>query len=140
MKNWKGVRVLVTGAGGFIGSHLTEELVRRGAIVRALVRYNSRGDHGFLEGVRAPAGGLDVWAGDVCDPYYTAKLVERQEVVFHLAALIAIPLLLRRAEKLHLGQCRGHPQRAGGQPSAQGQEGRAYVDIRGVRDGLVRSD
>ena len=47
--NWKNVRVVVTGAGGFIGSHLTEELARRGAKVRALVHYNSRGHWGFLE-------------------------------------------------------------------------------------------
>ena len=47
--NWRNVRVVVTGAGGFIGSHLTEELARRGAKVRALVHYNSRGHWGFLE-------------------------------------------------------------------------------------------
>jgi len=90
--NWKGMRVLVTGAGGFIGSHLTEELARRGAKVRALVRYNSRNHWGLLEGLaRQPSPYVDVWPGDICDPYFVAKLVQSQEVVFHLAALISIP-------------------------------------------------
>lgn len=90
--HWKDARVAVTGAGGFIGSHLVEALARRGARVRALVRYNSRNDRGFLERL-APelAPRVDVWAGDVTDPYLTAKLVESQDVVFHLAALIGIP-------------------------------------------------
>lgn len=90
--SWKDVRVAVTGAGGFIGSHLTEALASRGARVRALVRYNSRNHWGFLEQLSPPlARRVDVWAGDVADPYFCAKLVESQEVVFHLAALIGIP-------------------------------------------------
>ncbi len=90
--NWRGVRVLVTGAGGFIGSHLTEELARRGARVRALVRYNSRSHWGFLEDLpRELAPRVEIRPGDVCDPYFVGKLAESQEVVFHLAALIAIP-------------------------------------------------
>ena len=89
---WKNRRVLVTGAGGFIGSHLTEELARRGAKVRALVRYNSRNHWGFLEQTPADfAKRIEVWPGDVTDPFFVAKLLEGQEVVFHLAALIAIP-------------------------------------------------
>jgi NAD dependent epimerase/dehydratase len=90
--NWKGTRVLVTGAGGFIGSHLTEELARRGATVRALVRYNSRSHWGFLEDMpRELSGRVEVRSGDITDPFYVAELVKDQEVVFHLAALIAIP-------------------------------------------------
>ncbi|MBI3548558.1 MAG: GDP-mannose 4,6-dehydratase [Elusimicrobia bacterium] len=90
--NWKNARVLVTGAGGFIGSHLSEELARRGARVRALVRYNSRGDWGFLEKT-APAllKRIEVRLGDVSDPYCVREMVGGQEAVFHLAALIGIP-------------------------------------------------
>ena len=88
----RGRSVLVTGAGGFIGSHLTEALVRSGARVRALVHYNSRGDRGHLEGVDAAARqGLEVRAGDIRDPFYVAGAVEGTDIVFHLAALIPIP-------------------------------------------------
>lgn len=89
---WKGTRVLVTGAGGFIGSHLVEALVRRGAAVRAFVHYNSRNDWGQLD--RAPKSvrsSVDVVAGDVRDPFFVHTAAEGREVVFHLAALIPIP-------------------------------------------------
>lgn len=90
--NWKNVKVVVTGAGGFIGSHLTEELARRGAKVRALTHYNSRGHWGFLEDLDpALKPRVEVVAGDVTDPNCVAELVEGSEAVFHLAALIAIP-------------------------------------------------
>ena len=90
--NWKGTTTLVTGAGGFIGSHLVEALVRRGARVRAFVHYNSRNDWGQLE--RVPDSVLrnvEVVAGDVRDPFFVATAVTGCEVVFHLAALIPIP-------------------------------------------------
>jgi dTDP-glucose 4,6-dehydratase len=90
--NWRNVRVVVTGAGGFIGSHLTEELARRGAKVRALVHYNSRGHWGFLEGLDpALKARVEIFSGDVADPNCVSELIEGSEVVFHLAALIAIP-------------------------------------------------
>ena len=90
--DWKKRRVVVTGAGGFIGSHLTEELARRGARVRALVRYNSRGCWGHLEELEpALLSKVEVVAGDITDPQSVARLVEGRDVVFHLAALIAIP-------------------------------------------------
>lgn len=89
---WKNARVVVTGAGGFIGSHLVEELARRGAKVRALVHYNSRGHWGFLEDLDpALKPRVEVRAGDVADPNCVMELVEGAEAVFHLAALIAIP-------------------------------------------------
>jgi len=93
LKNrWKGTHVLVTGAGGFIGSHLTEELARQGARVRALIHYNSRSSRGFLENLPAPLSRrVEVRAGDVCDGHFVSELVRGQDVVFHLAALIAIP-------------------------------------------------
>lgn len=85
-------QVLVTGAAGFIGSHLTERLVRDGAKVRALVHYNSRNDWGLLE--RLPKeilAEVEVFTGDVQDPFSMRKAVAGCEVVFHLASLIAIP-------------------------------------------------
>jgi NAD dependent epimerase/dehydratase len=86
----RGTRVLVTGAGGFIGSHLAERLAQEGARVRALVRYNALGRWGWLD--ESPArGDLEVVAGDVRDPGQMRAVVEGSEVVFHLAALIAIP-------------------------------------------------
>jgi NAD dependent epimerase/dehydratase len=90
--NWENKKVLVTGAGGFIGSHLVERLVELGARVRALVRYNSRNDWGLLELLPAAVKEhLEVVAGDITDPFGVARALAGCEVVFHLAALIAIP-------------------------------------------------
>jgi len=88
--NWVGKKVLVTGAGGFIGSHLAESLVERGATVRALVRYRSSGSWGWLDRSRHKEE-IQVVVGDVCDRESVMKAVDGVEVVFHLAALIAIP-------------------------------------------------
>jgi dTDP-glucose 4,6-dehydratase len=87
-----GSPVLVTGAGGFIGSHLAAELARRGAKVRALVRYTSRGDRGALEWLDDDATSeVEVVLGDVRDPESVAAAMRDTDVVFHLAAQIAIP-------------------------------------------------
>lgn len=88
----KGKKILVTGADGFIGSHLTEELVRRGHDVRAFVLYNSFNSWGWLDQSASEIRkSLDVFAGDIRDPHGVKKAMEGCEVVLHLAALIAIP-------------------------------------------------
>ncbi len=90
--DWTGKKVLVTGAGGFIGSHLTEHMVVRGAKVRALVHYNSRNDWGLLEKLpKTIKKEIEVVTGDIRDPFAMQKAVAGRNVVFHLAALIAIP-------------------------------------------------
>lgn len=85
-------KILVTGADGFIGSHLTEALVRRGHEVRAFVLYNSFNSWGWLDRC-APdvVGGFEVFAGDIRDPYGVKQAMRGCDVVMHLAALIAIP-------------------------------------------------
>ena len=82
-------RVLVTGADGFIGSHLTDLLLNEGYEVRALAQYNSFGFRGWLEGNSHPR--LEVVMGDVRDPAFCREITKGVEQVFHLAALIAIP-------------------------------------------------
>src|SRR5271170_3361895 len=87
-----GRRVLVTGADGFIGSHVTEALVREGAKVRALVFYNSFNSWGWLDDTDTNLKGrFEVVAGDIRDPHFVRGLVEGCEIVLHLAALISIP-------------------------------------------------
>lgn len=82
-------KVLVTGADGFIGSHLTEALLARGCEVRALAQYNSFNNWGWLEDVKSQR--LEVVTGDVRDPNFCRHIVKGVDTVFHLAALIAIP-------------------------------------------------
>lgn len=90
MMNWTGKRVVVTGAGGFIGSHLAEALVEAGATVRAMVHYNALGSYGWLE-TSHHRDNMEILAGDIADRDSVKRLIANSEIVFHLAALIAIP-------------------------------------------------
>jgi NAD dependent epimerase/dehydratase len=88
--------VLVTGAAGFIGSHLVEVLARDGAEVRAFVRYNSRNDYGWLEQLDQALGGeVEIFRGDLSNPEAVANAVRDRETIFHLGALIPIPYSYR---------------------------------------------
>lgn len=82
--------ILVTGANGFIGSHLTELLVREGYRVAALSQYNSFNDWGWLENIDC-LDQVEVLTGDVRDPHYCLRIARDVDVIYHLAALIAIP-------------------------------------------------
>ncbi len=90
--DYAGRKILVTGADGFIGSHLVESLVGEGSDVTALAHYNSFDSCGWLDELGAPVlDGIRVARGDVRDRNFVFDLVDGQEVVFHLAALIGIP-------------------------------------------------
>ncbi len=83
-------KILVTGADGFIGSHLTEMLLEKGYKVRALSQYNSFNNWGWLEDIKRNEN-LEVISGDVRDPHFCKEITKGIDTVFHLAALIAIP-------------------------------------------------
>jgi len=84
------MKVLVTGADGFIGSHLTESLLEKGYNVRALSQYNSFNYWGWLEDIQQTSN-LEIVCGDVRDPNYCREISKDIDIIFHLAALIAIP-------------------------------------------------
>ena len=88
--NLTGKRCLVTGGGGFIGSHLTEKLIEMGAETRALVHYNALGSWGWLDKSKYKDS-IDIVAGDICDRDSVRQVMKDIDIVFHLAALIAIP-------------------------------------------------
>lgn len=98
---WNGVRVLVTGAAGFIGSHVVELLLARGATVRAFVRYTSRHDLGRLAELSSLED-VDVFRGDLTNPEAVSGALDGCDVVLHLGALIPIPYsYLHPREYLH---------------------------------------
>tara|TARA_Y100000031_G_C8056075_1_gene308412 strand:- start:313 stop:663 length:351 start_codon:yes stop_codon:yes gene_type:complete len=83
-------RILVTGADGFIGSHLVESLLGKGANVKALSQYNSISNWGWLEEIECLRE-IEVVCGDIRDPHFCLRVTKDIDVIFHLAALIAIP-------------------------------------------------
>ncbi len=90
--NWRNKNVFVTGACGFIGSHLVEALVKQGAKVKALVYYNAWGSNGWLDDIDEDVKkSVDIVSGDVRDKEQMQKLINEGDYVFHLAALIGIP-------------------------------------------------
>lgn len=98
---WHSVRVFVTGAGGFIGSHLCERLVTAGASVRAFIRYNSRNDPGLLRYVEsAVLSEIELIAGDLRDADVVRRAVAGCEVVLHLGALVGIPYSYRHPREV----------------------------------------
>lgn len=85
-------KILVTGAGGFIGSHLTEKLIQAGFSVKAFVEYNSFGSWGWLDYLdKAILNEIEIFSGDIRDPFGVKKSMESCHKVLHLAALIGIP-------------------------------------------------
>jgi NAD dependent epimerase/dehydratase len=88
----KNKKILITGADGFIGSHLAEDLVKSGYKVRAFVFYNSFNTRGWLEQIpRDIQQEMEIFAGDIRDPYGVKRAMSGCDIVFHLAALVAIP-------------------------------------------------
>lgn len=88
--NWKNKNVLVTGAGGFVGSHLTERLLSLGANVKAFIRYTSHEELRFLKPLKSNPR-LDIVQGDIRDEHAVENAVKGSDVIFHLAALVGIP-------------------------------------------------
>ena len=135
------MKVLVTGADGFIGSHLTEALVRGGHDVRAFVYYNSFNSWGWLDRCAPDVKGrFDVFAGDIRDPHGVRTAMRGCDRVLHLAALIAIPYSYPSPDTyvdtnikgtLNVVQAAREPRRGAR---------RAHLDERSLRHGALRAD
>src|SRR5579872_664111 len=89
--NWRNAKVVVTGAAGFIGSHLTERLLALGADITAFVRYNSRNDAGLLELLGERRRDIRIVSGEIRELETVRKVTKDADIIFHLAALVGIP-------------------------------------------------
>ena len=132
-------RVLVTGADGFIGSHLVERLVQQGASVRALAQYNSFNFWGWLEELPS-LDGVEVVSGDIRDPHFCHGLLAGIDVVFHLAALIPIPYSYVAPDSYVDTNVKGTLNLCQAARANRHREVRPHVDERGLRDCAVRAD
>ncbi len=133
--------VAVTGADGFIGSHLVERLVERGHRVRALALYNSFGTYGWLDTLPADMlENVEVVMGDVRDQGSVEQLVAGTSTVYHLAALDRDPLLLRGPTLVYRHERHRHAQRARGGTSVRPGPRGPHLDERDVRDCTHRAD
>jgi NAD dependent epimerase/dehydratase len=98
--SWQDRTVVVTGAGGFIGSHLVERLVEFGANVTAFVRYNSRNDAGLIASTPADLSDVRIVYGDITESETVREVIRGAEIVFHLAALVGIPYSYRHPNEV----------------------------------------
>ena len=139
--SYLGAKTLVTGADGFIGSHLTEALVAAGAQVTALAQYNSFDSHGWLDDLtEATRAKVNLVRGDIRDAAFIDRLVRGQEIVFHLAALIAIPYSYVAPQSYVETNVLGHLERSRSCPAARHRADRADVDQRSLRHGSDNAD
>ncbi|MDM8556444.1 GDP-mannose 4,6-dehydratase [Desulfococcaceae bacterium HSG7] len=101
-------KILVTGAGGFIGSHLVESLIEEGSTIRAFVRYNSRSDIGFLSGLSPEQkDAIDIYYGNLENQKTVEDAMENIQIVFHLAALVGIPYSYKHPEEVFMANSLG---------------------------------
>ncbi len=135
------MKLLVTGAGGFIGSHVVEALLKEGHHVRALAHYNGRGSWGYLDGfVGIPHPNLEVCLGDVTDAPLIRSLVDGCDVVLHLAALIGIPYSHRAPGVLCDHQCQWHAKHFRSLPHIEGPQSSNYIYQRSLWNSVLYSD
>ena len=132
--------VMVTGADGFIGSHLTEELVKRGEKVRAFCLYNSFGSLGWIDTLPPEIKNeIDVFMGDVRDPNGVRTAMRGQERVFHLAALIAIPFSYHSPDSYVDTNIKGTLNVLNAARELGTQPGAGHLHQRGLRHRPVRA-
>ena len=133
--------VLVTGADGFIGSHLTEALVRAGRNVRAFVAYNSFNSYGWLDNCPSDIKGhFEVFAGDVRDPNGVRTSIKGCDAVLHLAALIAIPYSYHSPDTYVDTNIKGTLNIVQAATRFGRGEDCSHINERGLRNGPIRSD